>query len=351
MRVIHCHHAGSVRRRALPALSASCGQTIIAAVRIAIIGAGGVGGYFGARLAASGADVAFIARGAHLQAMQTSGLRLNSPKGDLHLEHVTATDDPGTIGPVDVVLFTVKLYDTAGAAALLPPLLGPQTVVVTFQNGIDSVDLLTAAVGREHVAGGVAHVQAAIDSPGVIRHTALDLLIFGELDGARTPRLEALHECCTKAGFEARLSEQIQTELWLKFVRLTSLSGMMAVTRSPLGVLRDDAELWTMLQAAVMEAMGVAHAKGIQLAPSTLSDIVKHISAMPARAKSSMLEDLEHGRRLELPWLNTRLADLAAELGVSTPIHRFIATVLAPFVNGRPARGTVEPFAPRPARR
>jgi 2-dehydropantoate 2-reductase len=319
-------------------------------MRIAIIGAGGVGGYFGARLAASGTDVAFVARGAHLKAMQTGGLRLESPKGDLHLKTVTVTDDPKTIGPVDVVFFTVKLYDTDAAAALLPPLLGPQTVVVTFQNGIDSVDMLTKAVGREHVAGGVAHIQAAITEPGVIRHTALQQLIFGELDGARTPRLEALFAACTVAGFEAKLADRIDDELWLKFVRLTALSGMMAVTRSPLGVIRDDADLWTMLQAAIMEAMGVAHAKGIPFAPSAFSDTVKHISAMPAHAKSSMLEDLERGRRLELPWLNRRLAGVAAELGVPAPIHRFIATVLAPFVNGQAPRGTVEPFVRRPAK-
>jgi 2-dehydropantoate 2-reductase len=319
-------------------------------VKIAIIGAGGVGGYFGARLAASGTDVAFIARGAHLEAMRTNGLRIDSPKGDLHLTTVTATDDPRDIGHVDVVFFTVKLYDTDAALALLPPLLGPDTVVVTFQNGIDSVEMLTKAAGREHVAGGVAHVQATITEPGVIRHTTLDQLIFGELDGARTPRLEALHDRCIRAGFEARLSEQITADLWLKFVRLTSLSGTMAVTRSPLGVIRDDADLWTMLQAAIMEAMGVAHAKGIQFAPNAFSVMVKHISDMPARAKSSMLEDLEHGRRLELPWLNKRLADVAAELGVPTPIHRFIATVLAPFVNGRAPRGTVEPFVRRPGK-
>jgi 2-dehydropantoate 2-reductase len=319
-------------------------------MRIAIIGAGGVGGYFGARLAAAGTDVAFVARGAHLKAMQTGGLRLDSPKGDLHLKTVTATDDPKTIGPVDVVFFTVKLYDTGAATALLPPLLGPQTVVVTFQNGIDSVDMLTKAVGREHVAGGVAHIQAAITEPGVIRHTSLQQLIFGELDGAKTPRLEALFKACTAAGFDAKLAERIDDELWLKFVRLTALSGMMAVTRSPLGVIRDNADLWTMLQAAIMEGLGVAHAKGIQFAPSAFSDTVTHISAMPARAKSSMLEDLEHGRRLELPWLNRRLADVATALGVPTPIHRFIATVLAPFVNGQAPRGTVEPFVRRPAK-
>jgi len=304
------------------------------AVRIAIIGAGGVGGYFGARLADAGTDVAFIARGAHLRAMQSNGLRIHSPAGELHLDKVVATDDPATIGAVDVVFFTVKLYDSASACALLPPLIGPKTVVVTFQNGIDSVELLTNAAGREHVAGGVAHVQAAITEPGVIRHTALALLIFGELDGTKSPRLQALHEACTRAGFDATLAEHIEHEIWLKFVRLTALSGMMAVTRSPLGVLRDDPDLWAMLQAAIMEAMAVAHARGIAFPPEAFSEMLRHIGAMPPQAKSSMLEDLLHGRRLELPWLNTRLADIATDLGVPAPIHRFISTVLKPFMNG-----------------
>jgi len=303
-------------------------------LRIAIIGAGGVGGYFGARLAASGADIAFVARGAHLKAMQSTGLFVESPKGDIHLEKVTATDNPKKIGPVDAVLFTVKLYDTESAAALLPPLIGPQTVVITFQNGIDSVDLLTKAVGREHVAGGVAHVQAAIAAPGLIRHTALALLIFGELDGSRSLRLQLFHDTCTRAGFDAKLADDIQYELWLKFVRLTALSGMMAVTRSPLGVLRDDMDLWAMLQAAIMEAMAVAHAKGIKFPSNTMTEMLRHIGAMPPHAKSSMLEDLEHGRRLELPWLNATLARIGDELGVPTPIHRFIATALKPFIAG-----------------
>jgi 2-dehydropantoate 2-reductase len=304
-------------------------------LRIAIIGAGGVGGYFGARLAASGADVSFVARGAHLAAMQSKGLVVESARGTLHVEKVNATDDPKTIGHVDAVLFTVKLYDTESAAALLPPLLGPKTVVITFQNGIDSVDLLTKAIGREHVAGGVAHVQAAITEPGVIRHTALALLIFGELDGSRSVRLQLFHDTCKRAGFDAKLVEDIRYELWLKFVRLTALSGMMAVTRSPLGVLRDDVDLWAMLQAAIMEAMAVAHAKGIAFPRNTMTEMLQHIGGMPSHAKSSMLEDLEHGRRLELPWLNATLAQIGDELGVPTPIHRFIATALKPFVAGR----------------
>ena len=304
-------------------------------MRIAVIGAGGVGGYFGARLAHAGSDVAFLARGAHLHAMQTSGLHIQSPRGDIHVKAVVASDDPKALGPADVVLFTVKLYDTESAAALLPPLLGPATVVITLQNGVDSVDMLTKAFGREHVAGGVAHVQAAITEPGVIRHTALSLLIFGELDNTKSPRLQAFYDHCRSAGFDAKLADDIQYELWLKFVRLTALSGMMAVTRSPLGVLRDDPDLWAMFQAAVMEAMAVAHAKGIRFPSSTFTDMLKHIGGMPPQAKSSMLEDLEHGRRLELPWLNATLARIGDEVGVPTPIHRFIATTLKPFVQGK----------------
>jgi 2-dehydropantoate 2-reductase len=308
-------------------------------VRIAILGAGGVGGYFGARLAAGGADVVFIARGAHLRALRTSGLTVESPLGDLQLPRASdtdATDDSTKVGPVDVVFFTVKLYDSVAACAMLPPLLGPDTVVIPFQNGVESVEMLVQAVGRSHVAGGTAHVAAMVVEPGRIRHTALDLLIFGELDGARTPRLERLYELSRAAGFHATLSEQIEVEIWLKFVRLTAFSGMTTVTRSPLGVVREDTDLLTMLQAAVMEGMALAHATGIRFAPSALHEMLGQMKNMPPQTKSSMLQDLERGRPLELPWLSGAVVRLGEERGVSTPIHRFITTVLAPFVKGSP---------------
>jgi 2-dehydropantoate 2-reductase len=298
------------------------------------MGAGGVGGYFGARLAAAGADVAFVARGAHLEALRTNGLTVLSPLGDLHLDRVVVTEDPASIGPVDVVFFTVKLYDTNDACARLGPLIGSDTVVVSLQNGVDSVGMLTAAVGRSHVAGGVAHVFAVIAEPGVIRHTALDLIIVGEPDGTTTPRLERLHAFARQAGFECRLTGQIDMEIWLKFVRLSAFSGITAVTRSPLGVIREDPDLLAMLQAAVMEGMAVAHAKQIQFPPNALADMFAHMASMPPQSKSSMLEDLERGRRLELPWLSGAVLRLGRELGMETPIHRFITTVLSPFVQG-----------------
>ena len=244
-------------------------------MRIAVIGAGGVGGYFGGRLAAAGADVTFLARGAHLEAMRTRGLRIDSPKGNVHLPRVKAESDPAAIGRSDIVFFAVKLYDTESALALLPPLVGPNTVVIGFQNGVETVGMLTRAVGTQHTGGGVAYVSAVIAEPGVICHTAMDHLIFGEPDGSRSPRLEALLEACRPSGFQATLSTDITADIWTKFVRLSVFSGMTAVTRSPIGVIRDDPELTAMLKAAVREAMTVAHAKGIAVPHNMVEDVAQ----------------------------------------------------------------------------
>ena len=307
-------------------------------MHIAIIGAGGVGGYFGGRLAAAGVKVTFLARGRHLQALRTGGLHIVSPKGNVHLPRVNATDDPAAVGHADVVFFTVKLYDNASATALLPPLVGPETVVIPFQNGVGSIDLLTNTVGRAHVAGGAAHVAAVIAEPGVIRHTAMDRLIFGELDGTRTPRLERLWEACRSAGFQATISDHIEIDLWSKFVRLSTFSGMTAVSRSPIGALRDDPDLFAMFQAAAMETMAVARAKGIALTAQVFDETITAVHELPPNAKSSMLEDLERGKPLELPWLSGAVARIGSEMGVATPIHRFIATVLKLHANGAAAR-------------
>ena len=303
-------------------------------MRVAIVGSGGVGGYFGGRLAAAGAEVFFVARGAHLDALRTNGLVIESPKGNLHLPRVEATDDPRTIGPVDIVFFTVKLYDSAAAAEMLPPLLERDTAVISFQNGVDNVKILAEAVGRSHVAGGTAYVAAVVPQPGHIRHTAMDHLIFGELDGSRTARLERLMDACRPAGFQATLSEHINVDIWTKFVRLSVFSGMTAVTRCPIGVLRDDPDLAALWQAAVLEAIAVARAKGIHLPAGTLDDTMSAVQTIPAATKSSLLEDLERGRPLELPWLSGAVVRIGREAGVETPIHRFIATVLKPQVNG-----------------
>jgi 2-dehydropantoate 2-reductase len=304
-------------------------------VRIAIVGSGGVGGYFGGRLAEAGAGVTFLARGAHLEALRTRGLRLLSPKGDLHLPRVDATDDPRAIGPVDIVIFAVKLYDTEGALAALPPLLGPDTAVIPLQNGVESVAVLTRAIGPAHTAGGVSYVSSVIAEPGVIRHTAMDHLVFGEIDGRRSARLERFLDACRPANFQSTLSADITVDIWTKFTRLSVFSGMTAVTRSSVGTIVNDPDLMAMLKAAVAETRDVAHAKGIAVPDDVVEDVARVYSALPPQARASMAEDLERGRRLELPWLSGAVVRIGKEVGVATPIHGFIAAVLNPFVNGR----------------
>jgi 2-dehydropantoate 2-reductase len=304
-------------------------------MRIAIVGSGGVGGYFGGRLAATGTDVTFLARGAHLEAMRAHGLRIDSPKGNVHLANVKAESDPAAVGPVDVVFFAVKLYDTESALSLLPPLVGPRTVVVGFQNGVETVGTLTRAVGASHTAGGVSYVSAVIAEPGVIRHTAMDHLLFGMPDGSPSPQLESLLEACRPAGFQVTLSRDITVDVWTKFVRISVFSAMTAVTRSPIGVIVNDPELLEMLKAAARETLAVAHAKGVQVSGTIDEDVAVAYKALPPQAKASMLEDLERGRRIELPWLSGAVVRLGREVGVPTPIHAFISTVLKPYVDGR----------------
>jgi 2-dehydropantoate 2-reductase len=304
-------------------------------MRIAILGSGGVGGYFGGRLAAADTDVSFIARGAHLAALRSDGLRIESPHGNLHLPKVSATDDPTAIGPVDIVFFAVKLYNTDAAVDLLPPLIGPHTLVIPFQNGVDSVSVLTRAVGKQHVAGGTAYVAAVIAEPGLIRHTAMGRLIFGPLSGQPSPVLKDLLEACKRAGFEATLSDRILTDIWSKFVRLSVFSGMTTLTRCPIGPLREDPELRAMMDTALHESITVARGRQIPLPASTFAEIQAATAALPANARSSMLEDIERGRPLELPWLSGAVVRIADEVGVDVPTHRLIVALLRPHVNGR----------------
>jgi len=303
-------------------------------MKIAVFGSGGVGGYFGGRLAAAGEDVTFLARGAHLTAMQTQGLHITSPQGDVHLSKVQATDRPQAIGPVDVVLFTVKLYDVEAAAATLAPLLGPDTVVITLQNGVDAMDMVAKHVGADHVAGGAAYIVVVIDQPGHLRHTAAQQLVFGERDGRRSDRLAAFEQAGIRAGFQAQASNDVESVLWTKFVRLATWSGMTTATRSSMGVVRDTPATYDMMMAAIDEVIAVGKAKGVNFPPDLMEGTLKLIKNFPASAKSSMLEDFERGNRLELPWLSGAVVRLGKEAGVPTPIHQFITTILAPFVNG-----------------
>ena len=305
-------------------------------MKIAIFGSGGVGGYFGGKLAAAGEDVTFLARGAHLAAMQADGLHISSPLGDVHVPKVQATDRPQAVGPVDVVLFTVKLYDVDASAATLGPMIGPDTVVITLQNGVDAMDMVAKHVGADHVAGGAAYIVVVVDKPGHLRHTTAQQLVFGERDGRRSDRLVAFEQAGIKAGFQAKASTDVVADLWTKFVRLATWSGMTSVTRSPMGVVRDTPATYDMMMAAIEEVIAVGRAKGVSFPPDLMEGTLKLIKNFPASSKSSMLEDLERGRRLELPWLSGAVVRIGKEVGVPTPIHQFITTVLTPFVEGPP---------------
>jgi 2-dehydropantoate 2-reductase len=303
-------------------------------MKVAIFGSGGVGGYFGGKLAAAGEDVTFLARGAHLAAMQNEGLHITSPLGDVHVPDVQATDRPQAIGPVDVVLFTVKLYDVDAAAATLAPLIGPDTVVITLQNGVDAMDMVAKHVGADHVAGGAAYIVIVIDRPGHLRHTGGQNLVFGERDGRRSDRLVAFEGAGKHAGFGALASTQMDVDLWIKFVRLSAWSGITAATRSPMGVIREHPAIFDMMMKATDEAIAVGRARGINFPADIVESTLAMIPNFPATSKSSMLEDLERGRRLELPWLSGAVVRIGKEVGVPTPIHQFVTTILTPFVNG-----------------
>ncbi len=304
-------------------------------MKIAVIGAGGVGGTFGAALAQAGADVWFLARGAHLDAMRTSGLRIVSPRGDTHQTPTHASDDPAAIGHVDVVLFCVKLWDVENAGERIRPMVGPGTAVIPLQNGIDAADRLIPILGAGAVLGGVAQVSATIEAPGVVRQTGTFMrLVFGEFSGERSARGEAFLEWCRKAGFDADLSKQIQTELWLKFIILATNSAITAATRQPLGKLREDPDVLALFEAATKEVVAVGRAKGIALPEDAAQRNMSFLAGAPPAMMASMAHDLIRGNRIELPWLSGKVVALGRELGVPTPVHSTLYAVLKPYVEG-----------------
>jgi 2-dehydropantoate 2-reductase len=304
-------------------------------MRIAVIGAGGVGGGFGVALANAGADVTFLARGAHLAAMREKGLRVEGARGDCHLMPAKATDDPASIGPVDLVLFCVKLWDVETAGERIRPLVGPETGVLPLQNGVDASERLIPILGAAAVMGGVAQISATIAEPGVIRQTGTFMrLIFGELDGRRSARAEAFLALCQQAGFEATLSPAIVTELWLKFILLATNAGMTALTRQPLGRLRDDPDIAPYFTAAYREVADVARARGIALPADVEQRMAAFTRNAPPAMMASMAIDLIRGNRIELPWLSGKVAAMGRELGVPTPTHAMIFAALKPYIEG-----------------
>jgi 2-dehydropantoate 2-reductase len=298
-------------------------------MRIAVMAAGAVGGYFGARLAAAGHDVTFIARGAHLEAILTSGLKIESVLGDLHLQNANATCDPASVGPVDIVLFAVKLWDTEIAAEAARPLVGPATRVVTLQNGVDSVERITPIFGAENVVGGTAHIATVAPAPGLIRHTSPFARIrCGRIDGGPDAQLSRFAEAAQKAAIEITVSNSIELDLWKKFVFLVALSGATAATRQPLGPIRADSDTRSFFIDLMREVVAVGRAKDVALTSEFIEEQIKFAEAAPYGFKASMLHDLEAGRRLELDWLSGKVVALGRELGVPTPANEAVYKVL-----------------------
>jgi len=306
-------------------------------MRIAVIGAGGIGGIYGAALARAGADVTFVARGTHLAAMREQGLRVEGDRGETHIRPVLATDDPASIGVVDYVLSCVKLWDVESTGEQIRPIVGPQTAVVPLQNGIDAAERLIPILGHEAVMSGTAFVTGAIVAPGVIRQTGTyQRMTFGEIDGSASTRGERLRDLCAMAGFEGVLSPDIRVPIWDKFILLVPLSSLNALTRLPLGKWRDDPDLLALYEASLRETVAVGLAEGVRLPPDTVGQTLAMMRSMPAYHTTSMGNDLLRGNRLELPWFAGKVVELGRSHGIPTPANTFIYTALKPYVNGPP---------------
>lgn len=301
-------------------------------MRIAVFGAGAVGGYFGGRLAQAGEDVVLIARGDHLRALQRRGLRVESIAGDFSVDPAEATDDPEAVGVVDAVLVAVKAWQVPEAARAMQPLIRPDTFVVPLENGVEAPFQLAEALGKKHVVGGLCRIISSLVGPGHIRHAGISPTIaFGELDGRRSERLARLREAFQRTeGVTPTIPLDICVAMWEKFLFIASLSGVGAVTRAPVGVLRSRPETREMLEQAMEEILAVAQARGVALPPETVAQTMAFIDGLPPQGTASMQRDIMAGRPSELESQNGAVVRLGREAGVETPLHTFIYNSLLP---------------------
>jgi len=299
-----------------------------------VMGAGGVGGYFGARLAQAGNDVVFIARGAHLEALKTAGLTLKSALGNARLA-VRACEDPAEAGTADAVLFAVKLWDTEAAAGRLRPVVGANTVVIPFQNGVESIDRLKKILPGESIMGGSAYIATRIAAPGVIEHTGdFARLIFGALLPAQRPAADAFLAACRAAGIEAQLSADVVRVNWEKFVFLVGISTACAAARWPIDKVRADPDLRRLMQDVMRETWRLGRSRGVALAEDFVEKQMALADSFPAGMRPSLLHDLEAGGRLEAPWLCGAVARLSEQVGIEAPANRAIYAALKPYLDG-----------------
>jgi 2-dehydropantoate 2-reductase len=301
-------------------------------MKIAVYGTGGVGGYFGGRLAQAGADVHLIARGTHLEALQRDGLRVKSVRGDFTAD-VPVTDNPTDIGPCDFVLFTVKSFDTEDAARELHPLLDEETAVISLQNGLDNEEKLATEIDPEHVMGGVAYIFSTISEPGVIEHTGGPTSVtIGELDGERSDRAERFLELCDRTdGIEAKLSTAILIDLWKKAAFICAHAGMTAAVRLPVGEIRNQPESWDMYRRLIDEVCSVGRATGIELPDGTVSEWMGFADGLEAASYSSLHYDMTHGKPMELEALHGAIVRRGRTNDIPVPMTEAVYAILKPW--------------------
>lgn len=299
-------------------------------MRIAVMAAGAVGGYFGARMQAAGHEVFFIARGAHRAAIESNGLTVESVHGNLHLSKANVTDDPAKVGPVDIVLFAVKLWDTEKAAQQALPLLGPDSRIITLQNGVDSYERIAPIVGPARAIAGVTYVVTVIARPGVIKQTSqFQSIVCGTSDGRADAPLKAFVDAAKAANIPITLSDNIERDRWHKFIFLSATSGVTAVTRSTMGPILADPDTRALFRAIMAETLAIGRAKGVALDPGFVDERMAFADKnVPATMKASMANDLDRGNRLELDWLAGKVCLLGKELKVPTPVNDIIYAAL-----------------------
>jgi 2-dehydropantoate 2-reductase len=298
-------------------------------MRTAVLGSGGIGGYYGALLAKAGQDIVFIARGAHLEAMQRRGLTVRTPEGESTIP-VTAVADTRSVGPVDLVLFCVKSYDTEPAAQALAPLMAPDTVVLTFQNGVDNAEAIASVVGSGAVLVGVVYIALQLAGPGVVLRTGGEgKIVFGELSGALTERVHRIASAFHQSGIPHEVSTDINRVLWEKFLFIAGVGGVTALARSGIGPLLASLEGRELLTTSCEEIAAIALAERIPLPAGAVGRVAEQAATLPPQWRSSMARDLEDGRRLEVEALSGAVVRLGRAHGIPTPVHHTIAACLS----------------------
>lgn len=309
-------------------------------MRIAIVGAGAVGGYYGARLAAAGHQVLFLARGTRAAALRRAGLEVRSELGDLRVDPVEVIEDARAAGPVELVIVAVKLWDTEAAAREMAPLVGEGTAVVSLQNGVEKEETIAGVIGEAPVLGGVTYILADRAAPGVVVHSGrLQRVVVGELSGGVSRRVAAVVAALAAAGIDAVASPDVRREIWEKLAFLAATSAATAVTRQTIGAVRSHPATRELLRAAMAEAVTVARAEGLEIADGFVEERLRFVDTLPADGRASMAHDLLRGARLELDWLSGAVVRRGARAGLPTPVHSTLYAALAPFALGAPTEG------------